>query len=243
MFGFHRRGRSLIPVSDMDKMEKIAWVETKDEETLEVEEDELQTPRQKRNLSMIYMLFLAEAIMASSLSSQITVLVPSDSSCLALDTSFLRSILECAYYFGSSMGLLWGCAADRFGRRRVALFGLGGMSICCISMGFATGFQAFALLRFVAGALSSATTVSGLAMLADVTHGCFSRTKIVARLPLVAVCGSIGPAVSHIWHRALDGHVLEVFARFPGLSGQIACAGLVLTISGVELWLLQEVSC
>lgn len=234
----------MIPVSDMDKTEKAIYVQRTDENILEVEAeaDEVHTPRQKRNLTMIYMLFLAEAIMASSLSSQIPVLVPSTSTCLSMDTSFLRSILECAYYFGSSVGLVWGCVADRFGRRRSALVGLGGMSACCISMGFATSFQAFALLRFTAGALSSATTISGLAMLADVTHGSSSRVKTVARLPLVTVCGSLGPLVSQMWRQAFDGRLFEIFARFPGLSGQIACSGLVLTISGVELWLLEEVS-
>jgi MFS family permease len=221
----------------MDKTEKGSYATIKEEDITEVE---FQTPRQKRNLVMIYLLILAEAIMASSLSSQIEVLVPSTSTCVSTDTSFLRSILECAYYFGSSIGLLWGCAADRFGRRRIALVGLGGMSTCCLSMGFATSFQAFALLRFVAGALSSATTISGLAMLADVTHASSNRTKIVAHLPLVGVCGSIGPLASHLWHEALDGRLFQVFARFPGLSGQIACAGLVFTISGAEMWLLEE---
>ena len=242
MLGFHRRARSLIPVSDTDKTEKMDCVGIAEEETFEIGEDELQMPRQRRNLTMIYLLFLAEAIMAASLSSQIAVLIPSTSTCLSMDTAFLRSILQCAYYFGSSTGLFWGCAADRFGRRRVALIGLGGMSACCISMGFATSFQAFALLRFVAGALSSATTISGLAMLADFTHGSSSRTKVVALLPIVAVCGSIGPLAAHMWHKALDGRVFEVFARFPGLSGQIACAGLVFTITGAEVWLLEEVS-
>ena len=238
MLGFHKRGRSLIPVSDMDKSEKEAFVRPTEEI---LEEGEMQTPRQKRNLVMIFLLFLAEAIMASSLESQMAVLVPS-STCLSTDKSFLRSILKCAYYFGSSLGLLWGCAADRFGRRRVALVGLAGMSACCISMGFATSFEAFASLRYVAGALSSATTVSGLAMLADVTHGSSSRTKTIARLPLVAVLGSIGPLVSSMWHQAFDGRLFAVFARFPSLSGQIACAGLVFTIAGAEMWLLEEVS-
>lgn len=238
MLGFHKRGRSLIPVSDMDKSEKGVFVLP----TEEMLEDEMQTPRQKRNLVMVFLLFLAEAIMASSLESQIVVLVPS-STCLSMDKSFLRSILKCAYYFGSSLGLLWGCAADRFGRRRIALGGLAGMSACCISMGFASSFEAFASLRFVAGALSSATTISGLAMLADVTHGSSSRTKTIARLPLVAVLGSIGPLVSSMWHQAFDGRLFEVFARFPSLSGQIACAGLVFTITGAEMWLLEEVSC
>lgn len=240
MFGFHKRGRSLISVSSMEKSEKTGLFESRQNGGQEEEDVEVQTPRQKRNLTMIYLLFLAEAIMASSLSSQIAILVPSSTGCLSMNTSFLRSILECAYFAGSAMGLFWGSAADRFGRRRVALAGLTGMSSCCISMGFATSFSAFALLRFVAGAVSSATNVSALAMLADHTHGSNSRVKIVARLPVIAVCGSIGPIAAHMWRRAFDGHLCEIFARYPGLSGQIACAGLVFSITVAEVCLLEE---
>ena len=224
----------------MDKSEKIGRVEKTEEEVPETEEDVIQTPRQKRNLTMVYLLFLAEAIMASSLSSQIAVLLPSTTGCSSINTAFLRSILQCAYYFGGAAGLFWGCAADRFGRRRIALVGLTGMSTCCL--GFATSFPAFALFRFVAGATRSATTTSGLAMLADMTHGSSSRVKIVARLPVIAVCGSIGPLAAHVWHTAFDGQSYEVFARYPGLSGQLACAGLVFTIAVAEACLLEEVS-
>ena len=238
MFGFHRRDRSLIPVRDMEKAEDKSSVRV---EVLEDEEEETYTPRQKRNLTMIYLLFLAEAFMASSLSSQIAVLLPSTTGCMDADTSFLRSILECAYYFGSSAGIFWGCAVDRFGRRQVALMGLSGMLACCVSMGFVTSFPALAVLRFVAGAISSATTISGLAMLADFTQGGSSRTKIVARLPVIAVCGSIGPLASHMWSHAFDGHVHKYFTKYPGLSGQIACATLVFSIATAEAFLLEEV--
>ena len=158
-----------------------------------------------------------------------------------MDTLFLRSILKCAYYFGSTLGLLWGWAVDKFGRRRIALSGLAGMTTCCICMGFASSFEAFALLRLAAGAFSSASMISGLAMLADMTHGFSSRTKTVSRLPLITVCGSVGPLASQFWHQAFDGRHFEVFLKFPSLSGQIACAWLVIAISGAEMWLLEEV--
>lgn len=154
---------------DMEKMEEAHMEKHAPE--FEQEEQEPMTSRQRRNLTMIYLLFLAEAIMASSLSSQINILLPSTTACLTMNTSFLRSILQCAYYFGSASGIMWGLVADRMGRRKVALTGLFGMSACCISMGFATNFTAFCVLRYVAGAISAAVTVSGLAMLADSTHG------------------------------------------------------------------------
>ncbi|KAK3701328.1 hypothetical protein LTR37_015550 [Vermiconidia calcicola] len=220
----------------MEKTEKTHGVDL----DLDIEEDQTHTPRQKRNLTMVYLLFLAEAIMSASLSSHIAILVHSETNCLSMDTSFLRSILQVAYYFGSAMGLFWGRAADKFGRRRVALVGLAGMSTCCISMGFATSFPAFAMLRCFAGAVSSATTISGLAMLADLTQGHKARTKVVARLPVIAVCGNIGPLAAHMWHNAFDGHLFEVFAKYPGPSGQLACGGLVISIAVAVALLLED---
>lgn len=249
MFGFHQRNRSLIPVRDMERIEKMEEkAHGKTEEVVEViledeEEVEVQTPRQKRNLIMIYLLFLAEAIMASSLSSQIAVLVPSTASCISADTSFLRSILECSYYFGGVAGIFWGRAADKMGRRKVALLGLTGMSSCCLTMGFARTFAVFAALRFTAGVISSATAVAGLSMLADVTHGSKMRTKIVARLPVIAVCGSIGPLAASGLRRAVEESGLGgMLGQYPGLASQVACAGLVFAVAVSEALMLEEVS-
>lgn len=240
MFGFHSRSRSLIPVGDMEKMEKHA--ESTCCEEVDTDESEPQTPRQRRNLSMIYLLFLAEAIMAASLSSQINVIFPSNSTCLDMNTSFLRSILQCAYYFGSASGIMWGFVADRLGRRKVALAGLFGMATCCLSMGFATSFTAFCILRYLAGAISAAATVSGLAMLADATHGSKRRTQVIARIPLVVVCGQLGPLLSNAIREFAQEHMKGLFAEFPGLGGQIACSLLVFSITMAELFMLEEVS-
>lgn len=249
MFTFHKRGRSLISVKDMDKAEKLlshvrVLEEVEDEDENDDTGNEPRSPRHIRNLTMIYLLFLAEAIMAASLTSQVSLLVPSpDSGCSGTDTSFLRSTLECAYFFGSATGIFWGSAVDRYGRRRVALLGLSGMVPCCLSMGFFRSFTAFAVLRFVAGVVGSATRMAGLAMSADVTHESKSRrTTTIARLPLVAACGCIGPLVSHMWSRAIDGRIFKIFARYPGLSGQIACATLIFSITLAETMLLEEVS-
>jgi len=223
-------------------MERYNKVTEMDVTVAEADDEEIRTPRQQRNLLMIYMLFLAEAIMASSLSSQIAVLVPAAAGCMSMNTSFLRSIFECAYYLGSTAGVCWGWAADRAGRRRIALLGLMGMAVCCISMGFATTFATFAALRLAAGCISSAVTVAALTMLADVTHGSAQRTRTVARLPMIAICGSVGPLVATGVRNLCAEHTHGLFARFPGLSGQIVCATFVLTIAVAEALLLEEVS-
>lgn len=252
MFGFHKRNRSLIPVKEIDALEVsekevllLREEEDSEEDMSEIgEEDEestCHTARDRRNLVMIYLLFLAEAIMSSSLSTQIMVLVPSATGCVDMDVSFLRSILQCAYFLGSAVGVFWGFVADRCGRRRTAMLGLVGMGTCCLCMGFATSLPAFTGLRFVAGVVSSAVTVSGLAMLADATHGSSDRVKAVARLPVVALGGSIGPMAAQAMRCFGESARVGVLGRFPGLTPQIACATFVLSIGLAEALLLKEV--
>jgi MFS family permease len=253
MFGFHKRNRSLIPVKSIDALEisekrmlllQEEEIYMEDEDSSELGDEEqpgYRTRQDRRNLVMIYLLFLAEAIMSSSLSTQIMVLVPSATGCVDMDVSFLRSILQCAYFFGSFAGVSWGFVADRWGRRKVALLGLVGMSTCCLCMGFATSLQAFTGLRFMAGVVGSAVTVSGLAMLADATHGSNDRVTAVARLPVIALGGSIGPLAAQVMRCVGESTRVGVFGRFPGLSSQIACASFVLSIGVAEMFLLKEV--
>ncbi|EME49875.1 hypothetical protein DOTSEDRAFT_121901 [Dothistroma septosporum NZE10] len=239
MFGVHSRSRSLIPVGDLEKTE-AAQTRCTEAPSEQEEETDAQTSRQRQSMTMIYLLFLAEAIMSSSLSSQIDILLPSSSACLTVDISFLRSILQCAYYFGGANGLMFGLFADKVGRRKIALTGLFGMSLCCISMGFATSFAAFCVLRYIAGAVSSAATVAGLTMLADSTHGSKRRVKVIARLPVLAVCGQLGPLLSNTIRHLAQDHSAGVFAQFPGLEGQMTCTALVISIALAEVCLLDE---
>ncbi|KAK0820463.1 hypothetical protein LTR75_001626 [Friedmanniomyces endolithicus] len=246
MFGFHKRHRSLISIKELEKEDQLERlpghqveidVDPFDEEDAVVSKD---TARRTRNLTMIYLLFLAEAIMASSLSAQVAVLAPTATGCFNMDASFLRSISQCAYFTGSSAGVFWGWSADRLGRRTVALVGLVGMAVCCVSMGFARGFVAFAILRFTAGMIGSAVTVAGMAMLADVTQGSKVRAQVVARLPMIAFCGSLGPLAANSIRHLSERQVFEVLEKYPGLSGQLACASLVGMIALAEALLLEE---
>ncbi|KAI6897813.1 hypothetical protein D0867_02373 [Hortaea werneckii] len=240
MFGFHKRQRSLIPVKKLDRMdEKEAFIEHE----VEIDEGSKEhswTRGQQRNMVMIYLLFLAEAIMASSLSSQVAVLLPAAEGCLGMSASFLNSAFECAYFLGCTAGVFWGWMADRVGRRQTALLGLSGMCLCCLSMGFAKSFVAFAVLRLMAGCISSAVTVAGLAMMADMTHGESTRTRVVARLPMIAACGGVGSYIAKAVRNACANHAAGVFSKYPGLSGQIVCVSLVLLITIAEAMLIQE---
>lgn len=218
MFSFHNRARSLIPVAAIKDVEKS-------EMYIEEVEDFEEPRRHTSQHVLIYLLFLADAIMQSSLSSQIDVLLPTDSGCSTMETSFLRSILQCAYYFGASTGLLWGIAADKFGRRRVAILSLLGSLICCFSMGFATSFGAFALLRYIAGVVGSAAPIAGLAALADITYGSKQRTWVIARLPVVVVCGQIGPVLSGMMKHFAQDQLQGIFNDYPALGELLIASG------------------
>lgn len=240
MFGFHRRARSLIPVGDMSKMEFRK--DDQEEEEEELAEFDMYTPQQNRTLVLIFLLFMAEAFMAASLGSQISTLLPPSNAtgCANTDTSFLRSILQCAYYLGSAAGVAWGAAADRAGRRRVALVGLTGMSLCCLGMALTANFAASCVMRFVAGVLGAATAVSGLSMLSDVTHGSHDRSKLLARLPAVAVCAELGPHISNLIRQSAQQHLDGILLQLPGLGSQAACGIVVIGVALAEFFLLPE---
>ncbi|CZT17055.1 uncharacterized protein RCC_02887 [Ramularia collo-cygni] len=240
MFSFHTRARSLIPVSAITDyhLKSEAYIE----EVEDVEEDVEEQGRQHTcQYILIGLLFLADAMMQSSLSSSVDALLPTNSSCVTMESSFLRSIMQCAYYLGASTGLVWGMAADSMGRRRVALISLWGSLICCFSMAFATTFAAFAGLRYVAGVFGSAGPIAALALLADLTHASKQRTWLVARLPLVVVVGGqVGPLLSAAITHFAQRHFHAVLTDYPALGGQTACGLVVLLITIAEGLLLRE---
>jgi hypothetical protein len=67
MLGFHRRTRSLIPVKDLGKYDKVAMIEEEEEE--QYVEEEMESPSapdgadmsQRMQLILVYLVFAAEA--------------------------------------------------------------------------------------------------------------------------------------------------------------------------------------
>ncbi|KAK1914831.1 hypothetical protein P3342_010820 [Pyrenophora teres f. teres] len=184
MLGFHRRTRSLIPVKDLGKYDIVATIEEEDEDELDMEEEtetedapDGEDRARRAQLMLVYFVFLAEAIMASSVQPQLAMLLSSTDYCGTLSSSYLQSILDCAYAFGGTTGLFWGYLADRMGRRRVTLIGLWSMVVCCLSMGFATGLVSCVIFRFVAGMVSSAIVCTTLTMIGDLSRSAEERER------------------------------------------------------------------
>jgi MFS family permease len=178
--------------------------------------------------------------MASSLQSQLQMLISGNEFCGNISTSYLSSILDCAYAFGGTTGIFWGYLADRMGRRRVTLFGLWTMFICCLSMGFATSLASCTIFRYFAGLASSTVLVTTLTMLTDLSRSSEERAQNVARLPLIAFFGSIGPIAQTMVSESLHSPG-AVWEKFPVLGSQLACGSILLTIAITASIMLKEV--
>jgi len=234
MFRSHSRIQSSNSVSEITQHdEKRAWIV----------EDDYQPSRQSssRQRSLVYLLLLSEAIMSASLSAQIPLLVTTSSTaCLDYSSSYIRSLLECAYFFGSTCSIFWGYATDKSGRKTIAVLGLTGTLLCCLSMGFANSLPGWVLLRFLAGCMGSAVFTSALAMLADLSMPSAKALQTVSRLPLISVCGGIGPLLQSLVRQVGEHAPAGIWQQWPALNGQIACAGLILIILLVEAFCLRE---
>jgi MFS family permease len=177
--------------------------------------------------------------MASSLQPQLQMLLSSSDYCGNLSTSYLRSILDCAYAFGGTSGLFWGFLTDRMGRRRVTLLGLWSMVICCLSGGFVTSLAGCAIFRFFAGMVSSTIVCTSLTMIGDLSKTAEARARNVARLPLVSLCGSLGPLMQGMVSESLQAYGM-VWQKFPTLGSELACGVMLLGIALTATILLKE---
>lgn len=182
---------------------------------------------------------MQDSIMASSLQPQLQMLLSSSNYCGNLSTSYLRSILDCAYAFGGTTGLFWGYLADRMGRRRVTLIGLWSMVICCLIMGFATNLAACAAFRFFAGMFSSAVVCTSLTMIGDLSATAEERARNVAKLPLISLCGSVGPLIQGMVSESLQAYGM-LWEKFPTLGSELACGFVLLAIALAASILLKE---
>ncbi|EUC36006.1 hypothetical protein COCCADRAFT_2888 [Bipolaris zeicola 26-R-13] len=243
MLGFHRRTRSLIPVKDLGKYDKVSMVEEEEQE-IEEEMESQDIPdsadkSQRGQLVLVYLVFFAEAIMASSLQPQLQMLLSSSDFCGTLSSSYLRSILDCAYAFGGTTGLFWGYLADRMGRRRVTLIGLWSMFVCCLCMGFATTLVGCTIFRFIAGMVSSAIVCTTLTMLGDLSTTAEERAKNVARLPVISLGGSMGPIMQLMVSESLQAYNM-VWQNYPTLGSELACGIVMFIIALVASIFLKE---
>jgi MFS family permease len=117
------------------------------------------------------------------------------------------------------------------------------MSACCLSMGFATDLLSCAVFRLAAGLVSSSIVVVCLTMIGDLSRDPAERAGNIAKMPLIAVLGAIGPVTQGFIAKGVEqSGGAEVWRKFPTLSGQIACASVVFVITISACVMLEEVS-
>lgn len=76
------------------------------------------------------------------------------------DASFYAGLLVSAYAVAEALTAIgWGALSDRYGRKPVVLFGLGGVAISSLIFGLATEYWVALLARFIGGALNGNVAV------------------------------------------------------------------------------------
>ncbi|KAI1739605.1 major facilitator superfamily domain-containing protein [Xylaria scruposa] len=76
------------------------------------------------------------------------------------DTAFYAGLLVSAYAVAEALTAIgWGALSDRYGRKPVVLFGLGGVAISSLIFGLAKNYWVALLARFVGGALNGNVAV------------------------------------------------------------------------------------
>ncbi|KAI2623683.1 major facilitator superfamily domain-containing protein [Xylaria nigripes] len=71
------------------------------------------------------------------------------------DTAFYAGLLVSAYAVAEAITAIgWGALSDKYGRKPIVLFGLGGVAISCLIFGLAEKYWVALLARFIGGALN-----------------------------------------------------------------------------------------
>lgn len=158
--------------------------------------------------------------------------------CGSIDSVYWTGIIETVFAIGSIAGLFWGWLGDRIGRRPVALVGMVGMTASCFAMGFSTGIVSCALLRGFAGLMGSSMRVMVWTMLGDISNTPKAKAMNFSRMPLVATGGIVGPLLQALLANRFSDSA--VWRRFPILSSQLACTGLMFFFFSLNFFFLKE---
>ncbi|KAI0010021.1 MFS general substrate transporter [Xylariaceae sp. FL0662B] len=107
------------------------------------------------------------------------------------DASFYAGLLVSAYAVAEALTAMgWGALSDRYGRKPVVLFGLGGVAISSLIFGLATKYWVALLARFIGGALNGNVSVMQT-MVAEMVKLPEHEPKAYATQPFVWTLGGI----------------------------------------------------
>ncbi|KAI1379546.1 MFS general substrate transporter [Hypoxylon crocopeplum] len=107
------------------------------------------------------------------------------------DASFYAGLLVSAYAVAEALTAIgWGALSDRYGRKPIVLFGLGGVAVSSLIFGLATEYWVALLARFIGGALNGNVAVMQT-MVAEMVKLPEHEPKAYATQPFVWTLGGI----------------------------------------------------
>ncbi|KAI0889238.1 MFS general substrate transporter [Annulohypoxylon maeteangense] len=162
------------------------------------------------------------------------------------DASFYAGLLVSAYAVAEAMTAIgWGSLSDRYGRKPVVLFGLGGVAISSLIFGLATEYWVALLARFIGGALNGNVAVMQT-MVAEMVKMPEHEPAAYASQPFVWTLGGIigsamggflaQPAVFYPSLFPADG----LFGRYPYLLPNLVSVVVIILAITQGILFLEE---
>ncbi|KAI0847491.1 MFS general substrate transporter [Daldinia vernicosa] len=162
------------------------------------------------------------------------------------DASFYAGLLVSAYAVAEALTAIgWGALSDRYGRKPVVLFGLGGVAVSSLIFGLATEYWVALLARFIGGALNGNVAVMQT-MVAEMVKMPEHEPKAYASQPFVWTLGGIigsamggflaQPAIFYPSLFPADG----IFGRYPYLLPNLVSVIVIVLAIIQGILFLQE---
>ncbi|PQE30701.1 MFS transporter protein [Rutstroemia sp. NJR-2017a WRK4] len=219
--GFHRRHGSLVPQSPREPLEPRCSISEPDSEASQPKPQPvtwLSLPR-KDQLAILFFSRLVDFLQVASLQAYMFYQLKSfDPGLSDAAISSQAGILQ-GCFTGAQVctAVLWGKAADTWGRKIVLMVGLLGTAVSCMGYGFATTFWQAALFRAFGGAINGTVGIIRT-MVAEITKEKKYQSRAFLLLPMsFNVAGILGPV--------MGGLLADPAMTLPGLFGEKATFG------------------
>ncbi|KAJ8064323.1 hypothetical protein OCU04_006669 [Sclerotinia nivalis] len=220
--GFHHRHTSLVPPSPRETFESRCSTSSEPDSEASGPRPQAVTwmslPR-KDQLAILFFSRLVDFLQVASLQAYMFYQLKSfDSGLSDAAISSQAGILQ-GCFTGAQVctAVLWGKAADTWGRKMVLMIGLVGTAISCMGYGFSTTFWQAALFRAFGGAINGTVGIIRT-MVAEFTKEKKYQSRAFLILPMsFNVAGILGPV--------MGGLLADPAMTLPGLFGDQAAFG------------------
>lgn len=188
-------------------------------------------PSEMRRLRVLFVLAIASSLAPLSMDF-FAPSMPNATRDLGVAADALKSTIV-LFLAGYAVGpFLWGALADRWGRRKVMLIGLGSYLLASVGCALAPGITELAVFRVLQGTASAAGIVIARAVLRDV-YGPAGATRAIASMFMIMVWVPISaPLIGGFMNSLFDWRVsFVVMALVAGI-----------TLLGSSAWLAETLA-